>query len=312
MFLYLSKAGEPSVQSRVTEKGKIMDTISRLYCESLRLRAYTVISLDAAREITSLHNTTPNATVALGRTITAAALLAATLKPQSSQSTLLKFSGTGPIREIHVQADAKGSIRGYTSNPMVDITEDIGSISFSKAIGAGMMTVVKYAGTKEPYSSITPLMNGEVAADLAYYLTSSEQIPSAVIIGLNIDRNGVITSSGGILIQTFPDTDPEVIELVEKNISCMKENLGNSLQHGRNIYSVVEEIFGNSRTEILSTAPLCHKCRCSHEMLLGLIKTFDRNDIEDMIEKDNGATITCTFCTKQYSFTGAELEKLLI
>jgi len=289
-----------------------MDTISRLYCESLKLRAYTVISTDTAREITSLHNTTPNATVALGRTINAAALLAATLKPESSQSILLKFSGTGPIREIHVQGDACGSIRGYTANPMVDVTEDIGSISFSRSIGAGMMTVVKYTGPKEPYSSITPLMNGDVAADLAYYLTSSEQVPSAVIIGLNIDRNGIITSSGGILIQTFPDTEPQSIELVESNISGMKVNLGDSLNNGRNIYSIVEEIFGNNKTEILGTTPLHHKCRCSHDMLLGLIKTFDKNDIRDIIEKDNGAVITCTFCTKEYNFSREELEKLLL
>lgn len=288
-----------------------MDTISRLYCESLKLRAYTVISLDAAKEITSLHNTTPNATVAMGRTVTAAALLAATLKPQSSQSILLKFSGTGPIKEIHVQADAHGSIRGYAANPMVDVTDDLGSISFSKTIGAGMMTVVKYTGMKEPYSSITPLLHGEVAADLAYYLTVSEQIPSAVIIGLNIDRNGTISSSGGILVQTFPDTEYRTIELIEANIAGMKKNLGDSLQNGRNIYSVVEEIFGNCKTEILSTTPLRHKCRCSHEMLLGLIKTFDQDDIKDMIEKDSGASVTCTFCTKEYHFTKDELEKLI-
>ncbi len=301
-----------SGQNRVTEQVKSMDSISRLYCESLRLRAYTVVSPDTAREITSLHSTTPNATVALGRTINAAALLAATLKPESSQSILLKFTGTGPIKEIHVQADANGSIRGYIANPMVDATHDIGSISFSKAIGAGMMTVVKYTGLKEPYSSITPLLNGEVAGDLAYYFTSSEQIPSAVIIRLNIDRDGIITSSGGILIQTFPDTETRTIELVESNISCMKTNLGDSLYNGRNIYSVVEEIFGNHKTEILGTIPLRHRCRCSHDMLLGLIKTFDKKEIAEMIEKDNGAVITCTFCTRQYSFTKNDLEKSIL
>jgi len=288
-----------------------MDNISRLYCKSLKLRAYTVISPDITREITSLHNTTPNATVALGRTINAAALLSATLKPQTSQSILLKFSGSGPIGEVHVQADAYGNLRGYAANPMVDITDDLGKISFSRSIGAGLLTVIKDSGGKEPYSSVTPLMNGEVAADLAYYLTTSEQIPSAVIIGLNIDREGKITSSGGILIQTFPDTDVSVIETIEDNIKKMDGHLGDRLQHGENIYSIVEELFNHNKTEILSTTPLVHKCRCSHEILLNLIRSFGKEEIKDMIEKDGGASITCTFCTKEYSFTGDELLKLL-
>lgn len=288
-----------------------MDNISRLYCETLKLRAYTVTSLNIAREITSIHNTTPNSTVALGRTINAAALLSATLKPQTNQSILMKFSGSGPIGEVHVQVDAFGNLRGYTANPMVDITDPLDRISFSKAIGAGLLTVIKDTGMKEPYSSVTPLMNGEVAADLAYYLVTSEQIPSAVIIGLNINKEGEITSSGGILIQTFPDTDISVIEKVEANIKKMDRHLGDKLHHGENIYSIVEELFDHHKTELLSTTPLVHKCRCSHETLFNLIRTFPQEEIQDMIEKDKGAVITCTFCTKEYSFTEDELLSLI-
>lgn len=288
-----------------------MDNISRLYCESLKLRAYTVTSLDITREITGLHNTTPNATLALGRTINAAALLSATLKPLTNQSILLKFSGSGPIGEVHVQVDAFGNLRGYIANPMVDITDNLEKISFSRSIGAGLLTVIKDTGGNEPYNSLTPLMNGEVAADLAYYLVTSEQIPSAVIIGLNIDREGKITSSGGILIQTFPDTDISVIETIETNIKNMNRNLGDRLQQGENIYSIVEELFDHNKTEILSTTPLLHRCRCSHETLFSLMKSFGKEEIRDMIEKDGGAVITCTFCTNVYSFTKDELSKLL-
>ena len=288
-----------------------MDNISRIYCESLKLRAYTVTSLDITREITTLHNTTPNATVALGRTINAAALLSATLKPQTNQSILMKFSGSGPIGEVHVQVDAFGHLRGYTANPMVDITDELDKISFSKSIGAGLLTVSKDTGGNEPYSSVTPLLHGEVAADLAYYLVSSEQIPSAVIIGLNINREGEITSSGGILIQTFPDTEVSVIETIEANIKKMNRHLGDKLQHGENIYNIVEELFDHNKTEILSTTPLVHKCRCSHDTLFKLLQTFHKEEIKDMIEKDGGASVTCTFCTKEYNFTKDELSTLL-
>jgi molecular chaperone Hsp33 len=288
-----------------------MDTLSRIYCESLKLRAYTAISLNTAREITSLHKTTPNATVALGRVINGAALLSATLKPETNQSVLLKFSGSGPIKEIHVQADAYGNIRGYVANPIVDLTDNIGEIKFSKIIEAGFLTVIKDLGMNEPYNSVTPLLYGEVASDLAYYFTVSEQIPSAVIIGLNIDREGSIVSSGGILIQAFHDTDAATLDMIEANIKNMPRQLGDRLQAGENIYGVAEELFGGSRIEILSAINIVHRCRCSLETMFSLIRLLDKEEIKDMIEKDHGASITCTFCTEEYKFSEDELLKLI-
>lgn len=287
-----------------------MDMISRIYCADLKLRAYTVTSPATAKEITSIHKTTPNATVALGRTVNAASLLSATLKPETNQSILLKFSGEGPLKEVHVQADAFGNIRGYVANPSIDATDPIGRISFSKAIGAGLLTVIKDIGMKDPYNSVTPILYGEIAKDLAYYLVTSEQIPSAVIIGLNLDHDGEITSSGGILIQTFPDTDESVIGMVEENIANMKKNLGDRLEAGENIYEIVQELFNNSHIEIMSATPLTHKCRCTHETLLRLMKTLEKSDIDEMIEKDGGASVTCTFCRKEYTFTPDELKGL--
>lgn len=285
-----------------------MDMISRIYCADLKLRAYTVTSLETAKEITSIHKTTPNATVALGRTINASALLSATLKPETNQSILLKFSGEGPLKEVHVQADAFGNLRGYVANPSIDVTDPIGRISFSKAIGAGLLTVIKDLGMKDPYNSVTPILYGEIAQDLAYYLVTSEQIPSAVIIGLNLGKDGEITSSGGILIQTFPDTEESVIGMIEENIKNMKTNLGDRLEAGENIYGIVQELFNDKPAEILSATPLVHKCRCSHETLLRLMKTLDKSDIHEMIEKDGGASVTCTFCRKEYKFTPEELK----
>ena len=284
-----------------------MDTLSRIYCESLKLRAYTVTSLNTVREITSLHKTTPNATVALGRVINGAALLSATLKPETNQSILLKFSGSGPIKEIHVQADAYGNIRGYVANPMVDLTDDIGEIKFSRIIEAGFLTIIKDIGMNEPYNSVTPLLYGEVAADLAYYFTVSEQIPSAVIIGLNIDREGIIVSSGGILIQAFHDTDVSTLDMIEANIKNMPRQLGDRLQAGENIYGVVEELFGGKRIEVLSAGNIVHRCRCSYETMFNLIKMLGSEEIKDMIAKDHGASVTCTFCTKEYRFSEEEL-----
>ncbi|MBP9042808.1 MAG: Hsp33 family molecular chaperone HslO [Spirochaetes bacterium] len=286
-----------------------MDMTSRIYCEKLKLRAYTVITLDTAREITSIHQTTPNATVALGRSITAAALLAATLKPETNQSVLIKFSGDGPIKEVHVQADAFGNVRGYVANPSVDITHPMDRISFSKSIGAGLLTVIRDIGMKEPYSSVTPLLYGEIASDLAYYLVSSEQIPSAVIIGLNLDKEGIISSSGGILIQTFPDTEESVIGMVEQKIKEMKKPLGDRLGEGENIYQIVQELFDGNHIEILSATPVRHQCRCNHQSTLQLLKVFSTSELSEL-QAEGGAKVTCTFCKKEYQFTPDEIETI--
>lgn len=288
-----------------------MDIISRIYCKDLSLRAYTVTSRSVVQQIVTAHDTTPNATMALGRSINAAALLGSTLKPMSNQNILLKFSGSGPIKGIHVQADARGNIRGYVANPHVDITENLDKLSFSKSIGAGFLTVIKDMGMKEPYTSITPLLYGEVASDLAYYLTTSEQVPSAVILGLNLNENGEIASSGGILIQTFPDTPIETIEKIEENINSMATPLGNLLEKGTDIYSVVSELFDNRGMEILSTTPLQYSCSCRRETLLQIFRGIQKEELIDMINKDDGAEATCTFCLKKYRFTGLELKSLL-
>ncbi len=200
---------------------------------------------------------------------------------------------------------------GYVATPMPDLSAGLDSISFSKSIGAGLLTVFKDLGTGEPYKSVTPLMNGEVASDLAYYLTTSEQIPSAVILGLNLNREGEIISSGGILIQTFPDTEESAIERIEENIKRMERSLGDILADGSDIYSVVSELFDNKAIEVMSTTPLHHTCRCSKEMLLKIIKGLGRDEITDMIEKDNGAEITCTFCRNTYQMSAEELRALL-
>ena len=166
------------------------------------------------KEITETHNTTPNATYALAWTANAAALFGATLKPESYQNVSLRFHGDGPLKEVNVQCDARGNIRGLVSPPDVDIVADIKEINFSKSIGAGFITVSKNLGIGDSYITNLPLVYGDVARDFAYYLTTSEQVPSAVILGLTHDDSGEITSSGGILIQTFPDTGDKIIDKI--------------------------------------------------------------------------------------------------
>jgi molecular chaperone Hsp33 len=288
-----------------------MDSISKIICDDLNLRAYTVTSLKAVRAITAIHKTTPNATVALGRTINAAALMSAGLKSGSDQTISVRFSGDGPLREVLVQADARGNIRAYVSNPSPALTHPMESISFSKAIGAGFLRVGRELNLQEPYTSLVPLLYGDIASDISYFLTSSDQVPSALILALEMDSDNSISASGGILIQTFPDTPPSSIELVENSVNSMKYPLGQALKEGMDIHQVVSELMGNHPLEIKSAYPLRAGCRCSKDMLKSALSGIQREELRKMIDEDHGAEITCTFCRKIYHFTEKDLVDIL-
>ncbi|HSV95342.1 MAG TPA: Hsp33 family molecular chaperone HslO [Spirochaetota bacterium] len=287
------------------------DHVARIICEHYNLRIYTALTADLARTITGQHKTSPAATLALGRAINATALLCAALKPSSAQSVTLRISGTGPIREIHVQADAKGNIRGYVANPAVEPVVRNGAIDIPAIIGAGFLTVVKDLGLKEPYSSVIPLHTGEIARDCAYYLTESEQVPSAMIIGLALKSDGTIAGSGGILVQRFPDTADTALERVETNIAGMKNPLGESLRRGEDIISVVSRLMDDQPLSLLSTNPIRAACRCNREMIGEIIQGIDGGEIEEMLDKDHGIELRCTFCTKNYHYDEIEVRALL-
>ncbi|MDI9425191.1 MAG: Hsp33 family molecular chaperone HslO [Spirochaetota bacterium] len=287
------------------------DRISRIICEHYNLRVYTAVTTGPAATIASQHGASPAATLALGRAISATALLSATLKPESAQNVTLRISGTGPVREIHVQADALGNIRGYVANPSVETIVRNGRVDVPAIIGAGFLTVVKDLGLKEPYNSVIPLRTGEIARDCAYYLTESEQVPSAMIIGLAQNADGSIAASGGILIQRFPDTPDDALERVEANIAGMKTPLGESLRRREDIISVVSGIMDDHALSLLGTTPLKAACRCNRDMIEGILKGIDRNEIEDMLKKDHGIELRCSFCTKSYRYEEAEVRSLL-
>lgn len=300
-------------KSFISQSSTIMndDFISRILCNELNIRAYAASTLGICRELSEIHGTTPPATLVFARTITAAALLSATLKPGSDQNVRLKFSGSGQIKEIHVQADARGSLRAYIANPVIDFSDNADRMSFSALIGAGFLTVIKDLGLKEPYQSVSPLRSGDIAEELAYYLTHSEQVPSAIIIGAKMNPRMELTASGGILLQVFPDTDIAVIEGIEKKIMERKSSLGELLERGESIHAYLTEIFGGKAFSVLHTTPLRHNCRCSKEMLKAIMKGFAVEELEDMREKDGKAEIECSFCRKKYLFSGTELLELI-
>lgn len=285
------------------------DALTRILCNTLNIRAYTVQSLAAVREITAVHDTDPVSSLILGRAVNAAALLSSSLKPESHQNLSVKFTGTGIIKEINVQADAQGNLRAYISHNME--AAESPDHEPSSLIENGFLTVTKDIGLKEPYRHVSPLRYGDIARDIVYYLTSSEQVPSAMILGVSSDDAEGISASGGILIQTFPETPPESTAIIEKNIERLDTPLGDYLISGNDINSYLAEILGGEPCEVIDTMSLRFACRCSHDLTKNIIMSIPSEELIAMANEDKGAQVVCTFCRKEYSFGENELRELI-
>ncbi len=288
------------------------DNLSLRYiCDEYNLRIYAVLTKHVLQEMISIHNTTPHATIAFGRTLNAALLMAASsIKPHFHDTLSINISCSGPLKEIVVQVDGNGNVRGYVGNPNVDLELQSETLNISKALGAGVITVTRDLGLREPYKSVWPIIYGDIAKDIANYLLESEQIPSALILAVNWNKEGAITRSGGILIQTFPTTPSYVVELIESRLQS-GFSLDKKLEEEKSIKAIIEELIGKETKE-LGALPLQHHCRCTKELLAAILESVDTHELEDMIQKDHGAHITCAFCKKEYRFTREELQKIVL
>ena len=178
-------------------------------------------------------------------------------------------------------------------------------------MGAGVINIIKDIGLDTPYNGISPLIKGDIAYDTAYYLTKSEQIPSALLIGFSMDDNLEVTASGGILIQTFPETQDESVEYAEKSINALSSSFSGRIQNGETPLSILLSIFGKEESEILSSCRVTYSCRCSRDLLRNTLKMIDKKDLIEILENDNSCEMTCSFCEKKYNFGHDELKEII-
>lgn len=272
----------------------------------IRILACTVNSL--AKEICALQRTSPTATIALGRGLTGGALMGALLK--SGQRVALKFEGNGPLLKMIIESDADGAVRGCIGNPSAEADPLDGRWNVPGIIGrAGFLTVTKDIGMGgEPYHGMVQLRSSEVGDDLAYYLTDSEQIPSAVGLGAGLDSEGQVSFCGGFLVQALPRADNSEIDCIMENISALPP-LGDILQTG-NPEALLGKLFGDIPYTRLESHELFFRCGCSREKVERALLSFSSNELTDMIENDGGAAVTCEFCRQAYSFDAADLKRL--
>ncbi len=270
--------------------------------------ANTTEMIENARKI---HDLSPVATAALGRVITMASIMGVEMKNSHDKLTL-QIKGNGPLGMMVAVANNFPRVKAFVANPHVDLPlNDMGKLDVGNAVGIeGYINVIKDIGMKEPYIGISPLVSGEIAEDFANYFMNSEQRESAVALGVLVDKNGV-KSSGGYLIQLMPGSSEEEISKIEQSI-FKAGAISKMLDQELSLEEIAKKITGDENIEIVeeNITPI-YECDCSKEHMAEGLLTIGKEELQDIIEKDEKAELVCHFCNKKYDFSKQELETLL-
>ena len=279
------------------------DHIARAMAVKGKIRAVACVTTKLANDICFLQGASPIASIALGRALSGVALVGSTLK--QGQQMAIKFEGSGPLRKMIAEIEWDGAIRGTVAVP------DAVAESVPAAVGrAGFLTVTKDLGMKDPYSGMVQLYTSEIAEDLAYYLTDSEQIPSAVGLSTSLGADGQITASGGFLIQSLPPSDEDAVEKIMAAIAALPP-LSTLLQEGKTPEELLTILLSGVESIPLESTELFFRCGCSKEKVARALISFGAEELGRMAEEDEGATVTCEFCKQQYHFERSDLEAII-
>lgn len=285
------------------------DYIVRATAANHQLRAFAITSRNMVEEARKIHNTSPVATAALGRLLTAGSMMGSMMKGEKDVITLQIECG-GPIGGVTVTADSSANVKGYVNNPNVILPPNSqGKLDVSSALGPGFLNVIKDIGMREPYNGQTHLVSGEIAEDLTYYYATSEQTPSSVGLGVLLDKENFVRQAGGFIIQVMPDTEDEVIDRLEAKLNEVK-SVTDMLEKGMTPEDILEYILGDMDIEMLETIPAAYKCNCSRERVSKAIASIGKKDLQEMIDEGKPIEVNCQFCGTHYSFDTAQLEEL--
>ena len=286
------------------------DYIVRATAAGMQVRAFAIRSTDLVEEARQRHDSSPVVTAALGRLLSAGAMMGIMMKGDKDLLTL-KMQGDGPVGALTVTADSHGNVKGFANNPVVIIPANYaGKLDVGAAIGYGELTVIKDLGLKEPYISQTPLGTSEVAEDLTYYFAKSEQTPSSVALGVLLSRDNVVIESGGFIIQVMPGISEEVLSAIEKKLSEIK-SVTSLMEEGMSPEDILEYILGDFALEINEKIPVQYKCNCSKEHLARALVSLGKEELQSMIDDGQDITVNCHFCNTDYTYSVDELKELL-
>ncbi len=271
------------------------------------IRAFAAVSTGLAEEGRRRHDTWPTATAALGRTLTAAALMSANLKSEN-ESITIRIDGDGPVGGVICDADAQGQVRGYVRNPHVDLDLKNGKLNVSGAVGSGYLHVTRQLALEGVYTGTAEIISGEIAEDITYYLTKSEQTPSAVALGVRVKPDGHVVAAGGYLVQLLPATPDADREQLEVNLQALGA-VSKAVEDGLSPEEILASLLVGLDHKILERRDIHFACRCSRERALDAMAMVSEDDLDALIQEDKGAELTCHFCNEVYRFSEEELRE---
>ncbi|MDO4521843.1 MAG: Hsp33 family molecular chaperone HslO [Eubacteriales bacterium] len=285
------------------------DYIVRATAANNQIRAFAATTRELTEYARQAHNTSPVATAALGRLLTAGAMMGSMMKGEKDLLTLQIQAG-GPLQGITVTADSHANVKGYVGNPNVLIPANSkGKLDVAEAVGVGLLTVIKDMGMKEPYSSQTVLQTSEIAEDLTYYFATSEQVPSAVGLGVLMNRDNTVRQAGGFIIQLMPFTEETVIARLEEKLQEVT-SVTSMLDRGDSPEQILENLLGEFGLEMTDTIPTQFYCNCSKERVEKAVMSIGKKEIQEMIDEGKPIEVNCHFCNKHYEFSVNELQDL--
>ncbi|MBE5921381.1 MAG: Hsp33 family molecular chaperone HslO [Lachnospiraceae bacterium] len=285
------------------------DYIIRATAANKQIRAFAATTRDLVEHARSIHNTSPVATAALGRLLTAGGMMGAMMKGEKDILTL-QIQGSGPLKGLCVTADSKANVKGYVYNPNVIMQPNyLGKLDVGAAIDTGVLSVTKDLGLKEPYSSQVALTTSEIAEDLTYYFASSEQVPSAVALGVLMNKDNTVAQAGGFIIQLMPFAEEEVISKLEKSVEKIT-SITSMLESGMTPEDILEQVLGDVGFEITDRIPTQFACNCSKERVSKALISLGKKEMNELIQEGKEIEINCHFCSSHYKFSVEELKEL--
>lgn len=285
------------------------DYLIKAIDKTKNLRLLTITAKEMGGEAQKRHDTWSASSAVLGRTMVASVLLAGAELTDKEELTV-RLLGNGPVGPTVVTAKADLTVKGYIKNPHIALpTKDNGHIDVKKAVGQGWLEVTKDLGLKQPYTGQVPIVSGEIAEDFAYYLTKSEQIPSAVGLSVFVNPNNTIGEAGGFMLQALPGASDELIDRTIKRINELPA-LSTSFLDGMTPEDLARKILGTD-CKILEKDDVAFKCDCSKEKYAGILETLKTSQLNEMISEDHGAELTCNFCGNKYHYSEQELKDIL-
>jgi len=285
------------------------DYLVRIFTKEGNIRGLACVTTNLVEEARRRHGTFPTASAALGRVLTGGALLGAMLK--TGQRVALKFEGDGPLKRIIVEAESNGAVRGYVEVPDIYLVREDGKLDVAGALGlTGLLTVTKDLGVKEPYKRIVKLCSGEIAEDLAFYLTESEQIPSAVGLGVYVEPDKHVSAAGGFLIQSLPPKHESMIDTLMERLGQLPA-VTQLLREGNNPEQILERLFAGIPYNTLEKRALAFHCSCTNETIERVLTSLGREELHRMSEKQETTDVRCEFCGQRYPFSREELAHLM-